>query len=710
MATRKKTAKGARKKATRKTPQRRNPPRLESGEGHRGSDMPAYPNYRRKKKRKPWWKRWGGGGGWRGYAKKAVLWMAGLCVAAYFLLSLTLPDIDELNTFKKTPSILIKAENGAIVGSFGDIYGEYIKYSEFPSSLIDAVVATEDRNFYHHFGIDPLGLARAMFVNVRAGHVVQGGSTITQQVAKNVFLTPERNLLRKVKEMMLALKLEARYSKKDILSIYLNRVYLGAGSYGVDAAARRYFDKSARELSLSESAIMAGLLKAPSRYAPTSNPAKSRERALVVLSNMEDAGYLTQAQAAKAKADLNKAMSGRKRHTQSSQYFADWVIDQIPEYVGDIREDLVVITTLDPDRQAMADKAITEVMDKDAAGLNASQAALVSMTPDGAIRAMVGGRSYAESQYNRAAQAFRQPGSSFKLFVFLAGLEAGLHPDSVVEDQPISVKVAGGYWKPKNYTHKYLGEIPLHEAVAQSVNTVAVQVAQQAGFENVVRMARRLGISSDMEPLPSIALGATEVTLLEMTNAYAHLAAEGSIVYPYGIVKILSRRGEVMYEHDETSHSAVLSRGVVGQMNEMLKGVIAEGTGRGAQIGRDAAGKTGTTSDYRDAWFMGYTPALVTGVWVGNDDNTPMKKVTGGMLPARIWRQYMSAALAGVPAESLPTGGGGWFDAGPPQGQFLPWQDGGPPGELPESEEDQVGKRPRKQLELGPSFWDKLLR
>ncbi|NCY25250.1 MAG: hypothetical protein EBX37_10420, partial [Alphaproteobacteria bacterium] len=371
MATRKKPArkKSTGKTARKKTPQRRGTPRLDSGEGG-GAAMPSYPTYRRKRKKRkfrwlPRWLRRGGGGGWRPLLKKAALWAAVLCVAGYFLLALTLPDIDELNTFKKAPSILVKAENGAIVGSFGDIYGEYIKFSEFPTSLVDAVVATEDRNFYHHFGVDPLGLARAMFVNMRAGHVVQGGSTITQQVAKNVFLTPERSFLRKLKEMLLAIKLEARYSKKDILSIYLNRVYLGAGSYGVDAASRRYFDKSARELSLSESAIMAGLLKAPSRYAPSSNPTKARERALVVLSNMEDAGYLTQAQAEKAKAELNKTMSGRRRNTQSSQYFADWVLDQLPDILGEVREDLVVITTLDPEWQAMADKAIAEVMDKD---------------------------------------------------------------------------------------------------------------------------------------------------------------------------------------------------------------------------------------------------------------------------------------------------------------------------------------------------------
>jgi penicillin-binding protein 1A len=301
---------------------------------------------------------------------------------------------------------------------------------------------------------------------------------------------------------------------------------------------------------------------------------------------------------------------------------------------------------------------------------------------------MVGGRSYGESQYNRAAQALRQPGSSFKLFVYLAGLEHGLTPDSPVEDKPVSVKISGGYWKPKNYTHEFLGEIPLREAVANSVNTVAVQVAQMAGVGKVVQMAKRLGVTSDMMAVPSIALGATEVTLLEMTGAYAHLAANGAGVEPYGIVEIRTRKGKLLYVRQHQQQGVVLSRSVVGMMNEMLMGVMREGTGRGAAIGRPAAGKTGTTSDYRDAWFMGYTPALATGVWVGNDDNTPMKKVTGGMLPARIWRQYMAAALAGAPATDLPT------DAGEAD---LPWQRG-------EEERHEGG------VELGPNFWNKLLR
>ncbi len=623
------------------------------------------------------------------------------CVLFYAWFTFGLPDIDDLNKSTKAPSILIKTQKGDIIGSYGDIYGEYLKFDSLPTSLVDAVVATEDRNFYHHFGIDPLGLARATFVNIRAGHVVQGGSTITQQVAKNVFLTPERSFLRKIKEMMLAIKLERRFSKKEIMSIYLNRVYLGAGSYGVDAAAHRYFDKSARDLSLSESAVMAGLLKAPSRYAPTSNPAHSRERATVVLSNMEDAGYLKPEQAKKAKEELARTMNARKRSAQSMQYFSDWVIDQLQDYVGTITEDVVVVTTIDPAMQAMGEKAVNDIMDKDGASHNAEQAALLSMAPDGAIRAMIGGRSYAESQYNRATQALRQPGSSFKLFVYLAGLENGLTPGSIVEDQPVSIKVAGGYWHPKNYTNKYLGTLTLKDAVTESVNTVAVQVAQEVGFERVIDEARRLGISSDMDPLPSIALGATEVSLLEMTNAYAHLAANGVIVYPYGILEIDSAKGDkVLYQRQGAPSGAVLRPGVVGMMNEMLMNVVNVGTGKAAKIGRPAAGKTGTTSDYRDAWFMGYTPDLVTGVWVGNDDNTPMKKVTGGMLPAQIWHNYMISALANTPPHDLPLGDGDLS---------LPWL-GGQQGENEYPGQPQHAGTHSRGPELGKSFWDKLLR
>ena len=688
-----------RKLLKRKRPQRRRtPPTLESGSARSRSDDrddERYERRRPKRKKKSRLRR---------YVIRTALGIAAVFVLMMAWFFYSLPSIDDLNKFTKAPSILIKSEDGQIIGSSGDIYGDYISFSELPSSLVDAVVATEDRNFYHHFGVDPFGLLRATVANIRARHVVQGGSTITQQVAKNVFLTPERSFKRKLKEMLLALKLERRFSKEDIMSIYLNRVYLGAGNYGVDAASHRYFDKSARELTLPESAIVAGLLKAPSRFAPTSNPTLSRNRATQVIVNMQDAGYLTEQQSIKAREDLFRSMADRKRNTQSTYYFSDWILDQIPEYVGNVTEDIVVTTTLNTQWQAMAEKAVTEVMDKEGSKHDATQASLLAMTPDGAIHAMIGGRSYAQSQYNRATQSLRQPGSSFKLFVYLSGLEDGMTPESIVEDHPVSVKISGGYWQPHNYTNKYLGTIPLKEAVTHSVNTVAVQVAERVGLEQVIAMARRLGVDSDLEPLPSIALGSTEVTLLEMTTAYAHLASNGAIVHPYGISEITTVKGQPIFMRNTVITGAVLRPNIVGMMNEMLLNVVTNGTAKAAQIGRPVAGKTGTTSDYRDAWFMGYTPDLVAGVWVGNDDNTPMKKVTGGMMPAQIWHDFMQAALANVPARNIPTDG----SASP----NLPWQTEAPefPTQPNRLQTNDNAAPEEDKVHLGRNFWDKLMR
>jgi penicillin-binding protein 1A len=681
----------------------RNVPQRRTADQPSGSRYPRYRStHRRKKDLKPVLKRVALGGG--GIIVLYIGWI-------YF----TLPDINSLNKFTKAPSILIKSEDGQIIGSFGDIYGDYIPFSELPSSLIDAVIATEDRNFYHHFGIDPLGLLRAGFADIRARHVVQGGSTITQQVAKNVFLTPERSFSRKIREMMLAIKLERRFSKQDILSIYLNRVYLGAGNYGVDAASKRYFEKSGRELTLSESAIIAGLLKAPSRFAPTSNSTLALKRADQVLVNMEEAGYLSEQQTVKAREDLAKTMSGNHRSTQSTLYFADWIADQLPEYVGNVQEDLVVTATIKPSWQLLAEKAVTDIMDKEGADHDASQAALVSMSTDGAVRAMIGGRSYAKSQFNRATQSLRQPGSSFKLFVYLTALEAGWTPGSMVEDKPISVPIVGGMWSPNNYNQKFLGPMTLKDAVTESVNTVAVQVAESVGLNNIIAMARRLGITSDLEAVPSIALGSTEVTLIELTAAYGHLAAQGEVVYPYGIIAITTSKGDPVYVRQTSGDGFALAPHIVGEMNEMLMSVVENGTGKAARIGRPIAGKTGTTSDYRDAWFVGFTPQLVTGVWVGNDDNSEMKKVTGGMLPAQIWHEFMAAATASMPVENIPTDGGSRVS--------LPWQQQGPPAypQQPDAAQQPQTMGPPMPAEapkdehkegkgavLGPNFWHKL--
>lgn len=656
--------------------------------------------------------RWLGRGAMYGMA-------AAILIVAWFAQGL--PDISGLNQFTRAPSVLIKSEDGKIIGSFGDIYGDYVAFNDLPKSLVDAVLATEDRNFYHHFGIDVFGLLRATVANIRAGRVVQGGSTITQQVAKNVFLTPERSFSRKLKEMLLAISIERRFSKEEILSIYLNRVYLGAGNYGVDSAAKRYFRKSARQLTLSESAVLAGMLKAPSRFAPTSNPALAKKRAELVLKGMEDAGYLNAKEEEKARRDLDATLGERQRESQSSFYFADWIMEQLPEYVGNIEEDIVVVTTFRPEFQALGEKAIAAVMDEQSAAYKTKQAALLALSPDGAVRAMIGGRSYAKSQYNRVTQALRQPGSAFKLFVYLAALESGMTPGTLVEDAPISVPIVGGTWEPQNYTHEYLGAITLKEAVTRSVNTVAVQVSQAAGLGHVIDVARRLGVTSDILEVPAIALGATEVTLLELTAAYAHLANRGVIVIPYGIERIETAGGEILYARHSNISGIVLKPEIIGEMNDMLLNVVAEGTGRAANIGRPAAGKTGTTSDYRDAWFMGYTPDLVTGVWVGNDDNSAMKKVTGGMLPARIWHDFMQGALGDTPVSEIPTSdlppALPWQqdmtqDAAPAEAAadglapLLPWQ-AAPEPEAPGIEEKDLPKE--GGVKLGPSFWNKLM-
>jgi penicillin-binding protein 1A len=657
----------------------------------------------------------------RRVARRTFVWGGSLFAVLFLWAYINLPSIDELNKFARAPSVLVKSEDGKIIGSFGDIYGDYISYDDFPKSLIDAVVATEDRSFFSHIGIDIFGLMRATVANMRAGHVVQGGSTITQQVAKNVFLTPERSMSRKFHEMMLALAIERKFTKKEIIGIYLNRVYLGAGNYGVDSAARRYFGKSARDLRLSESAILAGMLKAPSRYAPTNNPVLAKKRAEQVLLSMQDAGFLTKNQVQKASTELDYTIGNRQRDSQSSFYFADWIMDQLPEFVGNIQEDLVVTTTIKPELQTLGDQAIASIMDVQAEKLKVSQASLLAMSPDGAVRAMVGGRSYAKSQYNRVTQALRQPGSSFKLFVYLAGLESGIGPDTVVTDGPITLPIVGGTWSPKNYTNKYLGEITIREAVAQSVNTVAVRVSQEAGLSHVIGVARRLGITSDMLEVPSIALGATEVSLLEMTGAYAHLANNGVVVRPYGILRIDTASGNILYQRQSADSAIVLRPDVIGRMNEMLKGVVDHGTGGAARIGRPVAGKTGTTSDYKDAWFIGFTPELVAGVWVGNDDNMPMKKVTGGMLPAQIWHNFMQPALANEPSSDIPTdipSGMPWqkdltnATTAPPQEDepeqaILPWQAEPKGGEIEEQDAPPPEEK-RNDVKLGQDFWDKL--
>ena len=569
-------------------------------------------------------------------------------VLGYF--AVTLPDTSELTKADRRPSVTILAADGTLLTTLGNLFGQPLNLKEMSPYLPKAVIATEDRRFYKHFGIDPIGLLRASIADLAAGRLVQGGSTITQQLAKNLFLTPERSLSRKIRETLLALWLEHRFTKDQILEIYLNRVYLGAGTYGVDAAAQRYFRKSARHTNLYESAAIAGLLKAPTRFNPTRDPERTAVRTAQVLANMVEAGFASGSEAAAA-IKQESALTGVPVTRPGTRYFGDWIADQLADFAGTGGRDLTVVTTLDPRLQAEAEGAIAETLAHDGLRAAVSQGALVAMSPDGAVRAMVGGRDYDASQFNRATQAQRQPGSAFKPFVYLAGLEVGLRPDDLFVDAPIRV----GNWQPHDYVGHYQGEMTMAEGLAQSINTISVQVAQRAGIRNVVGVARRLGISSPLAPEMSLALGTSEVNLIELVSAYAPFANGGAGVWPYGVVEIRDNAGKTMFHRAGSGPGQVVSPELAGVMNEMLSGVIGHGTGRTATLPRPAAGKTGTTQDYRDAWFIGYTADLVAGVWFGNDDNTSMNRVTGGSLPAQGWRRFMLAATRTMPVRPLPS-------------------------------------------------------
>ena len=579
---------------------------------------------------------------WLRLLKRGVYWAAVAGIWLFIAVSglvawyaTDLPDISDLDSRARSAGITITAADGTVLATRGDVYGRHVPRSELPQSLIDAVVAVEDRRFYHHFGLDPIGLARAVAVNLRTGRLVQGGSTLTQQIAKNVFLTSERSLKRKVQELLLAFWLERNFSKDELLTIYLNRVYLGAGAYGVDAAARRYFAKPASDLGLAEAAMIAGLPKAPSRYAPTRDLAAARARAAVVLDAMVASGRLDAAAAAAAKT-LPATVTGSLGGSGAARYFADWVIDRVPAYVGPITGDLEVRTTLDGVVQRAAEAAVAASR---TAGIEAlaGEVALVAMAPDGGVRAMVGGRNYGTSQYNRATQAQRQPGSAFKIAVYAAALEAGIGRGALFDDAPIQVEG----WQPKNYGDSYRGSLTVTEAFARSSNVIAVQLSERAGRAQVIAAARRLGITAPLTPHPSLALGVAEVSLLELTGAYAVVASGGLGVVPHAIAEIRDRNGTVLYRRAGSGLGRVLAPGVAGDLDALLRAVVREGTGRRAALEVPAAGKTGTSQDSRDAWFLGYREGLVAGVWLGNDDGTPMKGVTGGTLPAELWRDFM---------------------------------------------------------------------
>ncbi len=574
---------------------------------------------------------------------------------AYF--AYDLPDFRELYVIERRNSVTLKAADGTVLATYGDLYGEHRTLAELPKHLPQALIGTEDRRFHDHFGLDPIGLARAMWVNLRAGRVVQGGSTLTQQLAKNVFLDSGRTLKRKAQEVLLALWLERNFTKDQILEMYLNRVYFGAGAYGVEAAAQRYFDKPATQLNLSESAMLVGLLKAPSRLAPTGNIKSAQQRAAQVLHNMADA-ELIDAKALDAALKRPAQLASSRLPMPNARYFADWVLEEVYQLVGRQHGDLVVLTSLDARMQQAAERSVDGIMSRDGEKLHAEQAALVALSPDGAVRAMVGGRDYIDSPFNRATQARRQPGSAFKPIVFLTAIENGIEPNDTFSDSPITID---GKWSPRNFDGKYQGDISFAEAAARSSNAVAVRISEQVGRQRVIDTARRLGIVSDLKPHPSLALGAFETGLLELSNAYAAFANGGYTVMAYGVREVADGNGNILFRRGNESVMAhMIDEMPLGMLNDLLRGVVDNGTGRAARLpNRQVAGKTGTTSDYRDAWFVGYTPDLIAGVWVGNDDNSPMNKVSGGGLPAQIWRGFMNDALRGTEPRELPTARGG---------------------------------------------------
>jgi penicillin-binding protein 1A len=577
------------------------------------------------------------------------LWGAIAVVGAVVWAGAHLPPIQSLEIPKRPPTIEIVGADGSVLAERGEMAGSNIALKDLPPYLPKAFIAIEDRRFYSHFGIDPWGILRAAVANVLHRSVSQGGSTLTQQLAKNLFLTQERTFQRKLQEVELALWLERKYSKNEILELYLNRVYFGSGAYGVEAAAQRYFGKSAKNVTLAEAAMLAGLVKSPSRLAPNRNPDGAEKRAQTVLAAMAEAKFITEAQAT-AQIALPVA-SVKPAGAGTVNYVADWVGEVLDDLVGQIEQSIVVETTIDPKLQASAEAAVIDELAAKSVKFDVTQGALVAISPNGAVRAMVGGRNYSESQYNRAVTAKRQPGSAFKPFVYLTAIETGLTPETVRLDGPLDVKG----WKPENYTHQYFGPVTLTQALAMSLNTVAVRLGLEVGPKNVVRTAHRLGISSRLEPNASIALGTSEVSLTELVGAYVPFANGGFAISPHVVTKIRTLDGKLLYMRQPEQPNQLIEPRNVAAMNVMMEETLISGTARKAEIpGWQAAGKTGTSQDFRDAWFIGYTANLVTGVWLGNDDNSPTKKATGGGLPVEVWTRFMRAAHQGVPVANLP--------------------------------------------------------
>jgi penicillin-binding protein 1A len=578
---------------------------------------------------------------WTGYG--LLLGLIALIVAVA-VATTYLPSYSELQKRNDLGQMVrVRAANGAVLVSLGPSFGEWLSYDQIPAEMRAAIISTEDRRFRSHIGVDPIGIARSVKVRLQTGHFSQGGSTITQQLARNIFLTNNRTFVRKIKEAILALALERKFSKNQILELYLNRVYFGGGAYGIDAASRRFFGHGADQLSLGEAAIIAGLVKAPSNYSPTADIEAARNRSGVVLKTMADNGFISQATAQ----SVNPAQVRIQQtaNQNSVRYFTDWALPQLDTLIDDRSDPIDVWTTLDPGMQSAADRAIA------ANAPNGAQGALVAIDRDGAVRAMVGGKDYVNSIYNRATQAVRQPGSAFKLFVYLAALESGMKPTDTIVDEPVTIDG----WSPRNSTGTNLGPVSLREAFSRSINTISAKIGNQLGFSTIADMARRFGITTPISTYPSMVLGSSDVRLIELTRAFASVGNKGVAVTPYGIRKVITADGRLLYQHEDDENRVLVAPWVAAEMTDLLQSAVLSGTGRAAQIGRPVAGKTGTTTSNKDGWFVGFSSGLTAGVWMGRDDARPVPGLQGGTSPARAFHDFMMVAVANRPPEPFET-------------------------------------------------------
>ncbi len=595
----------------------------------------------------------------------------GLVAAKTFIDSVPdVPDRQSLEVVNQAPGMTFQDVTGRVIATRGPKHGHAVHLSELPAYVPHAFLAAEDRRFYEHGPVDFQGIARAAWINWRAGHTVQGGSTLTQQLAKTLFLSPQQTLRRKLEEAVIAYRLEGEMSKDEVLELYLNRIFFGDNAYGIDAAAQTYFGRPASQLTLSQAALLASLPKAPTRLALTNDMDAALARSRIVLTIMHDEGWITTA-------DEEQALSHPPELAPEAPgegdfgYVLDMAAQQAVQIAGGQAPDLVVKLTVDPALQTAAQSIVRETIDTDGKRTNIHQAALVLLAPDGGIRALVGGRDHQLSAYNRATQAERQPGSSFKPFVYAAALENGVRPTDTRQDAPIRI----GLWSPQNYGGGYHGTVTVATALAHSINTVAVRLANEVGTAKIADIAHRFGIKSiPADPQLSIALGAYEVNLLELTSAFQVFQQQGQRSDPYLIAEISTQRGDVIFVHPQSSGVLVYDQANAGMMVRMMEGVITGGTGTRAGFGRPAAGKTGTTQDYKDAWFVGFTPDWVCGVWVGNDDGQPTHGVTGGEIPAEIWRRMMMVAHQNVPVHDF-----AWLPAETPAEQTAEATDSGEP-------------------------------